>query len=158
MNYVEDFIDENNKQSDEREHVPAHSTDDVHAPVDDVSESRDTATDDDVAESDEQVNESAAETDSAEEEPEDKPEDQVTQLQQRLLTSLVKEDGRLADPADLPFDATLLEDPEKLYEAITDLITRKPGLKARGVQGDVGAGERSTQGKPFDLIEFIKGL
>lgn len=89
----------------------------------------------------------------------DTPEDDVDELKAQILALLVEKDGRLADPADLPFDPEYLKDPEALYQAITDLITRKPGLKARGARGDVGAGQGNKGApKPIDLIDIIKNL
>lgn len=89
----------------------------------------------------------------------DTPEDDVDELKGQILALLVEKDGRLADPADLPFEPEYLKDPEALYQAITDLITRKPGLKARGAHGDVGAGQGNKGApKPIDLIDIIKNL
>lgn len=89
----------------------------------------------------------------------DTPEDDVDELKGQILALLVEKDGRLADPADLPFEPEYLKDPEALYQAITDLITRKPGLKARGARGDVGAGQGNKGApKPIDLIDIIKNL
>lgn len=87
----------------------------------------------------------------------DTPEDDVDGLKGQILALLVEKDGRLADPADLPFEPEYLKDPEALYQAITDLITRKPGLKARGARGDVGAGQANKGApKPPNLIDIIK--
>ena len=89
----------------------------------------------------------------------DTPEDDVDELKAQILALLIEKDGRLADPADLPFEPEYLKDPEALYQAITDLITRKPGLKARGARGDVGAGQGNKGApKPIDLIDIIKNL
>lgn len=80
-------------------------------------------------------------------------------LAQRLHVALVAADGRLADPEDLPYSEEYLEDPEALADAITELISRKPGLRAQQVTGDVGQGRRGSGGKaPADLISIIKGL
>lgn len=80
-------------------------------------------------------------------------------LEKHLHTALVRLDGRLADPEDLEFDAEHLDDGDKLAEAISDLITRKPGLKKQQLSGDVGAGKRGTEKKPTtDLLSIIKGL
>lgn len=77
----------------------------------------------------------------------------------RLLEALVKLDGRLADPKDLDFSPDYLDDPDALDEAIGDLIKRKPGLRARQIAGDVGAGARGNekQAKP-DLMQLMKAL
>ena len=80
-------------------------------------------------------------------------------IAQRLQTALVSLDGRLADPEDLPFDWAYVEDPEALAEAISDLVARKPGLKAQQIAGDAGHGRRgSDKTPPADLISLIRGL
>lgn len=82
----------------------------------------------------------------------------VDELERRLHAALVKADGRLADPADLEFNVEHLDDPEALEAAITGLVERKPGLRARQYRGDVGAGKRGGSNvKPVDLIELMRG-
>lgn len=82
----------------------------------------------------------------------------VDELERRLHAALVKADGRLADPADLEFNVEHLDDAEALEAAITDLVERKPGLRARQYGGDVGAGKRGGSNvKPVDLIELMRG-
>ena len=77
----------------------------------------------------------------------------------RLHAALVRADGRLADPDDLPFDAAHLDDAEALTAAIGDLVERKQGLRARQYGGDVGAGARGDTPKVnTDLIEIIRGI
>ncbi|MGO1827053.1 MAG: hypothetical protein ACTH0J_08975 [Corynebacterium variabile] len=77
----------------------------------------------------------------------------------RLHAALVAADGRLADPDDLEFDDAHLDDPDALCGAITDLVKRKPGLRAQQVRGDVGAGERGSRKQaPTDLLTIMKGL
>ncbi|WP_144413419.1 hypothetical protein [Corynebacterium epidermidicanis] len=79
-------------------------------------------------------------------------------LEQQLHLALVKLDGRLADPADLPFHAEHLEDPEQLSAAITALVEKNPRMKAMRPIGDAGQGNRGGA-KPaeFDLIKAIRG-
>lgn len=84
---------------------------------------------------------------------------QSDELAHKLHTALVKLDGRLADPEDLEFNEDHLEDPDALAEAITDLVTRKPGLKAQQLAGDVGQGKRGSDPKPeVDLISIMRKL
>lgn len=86
-------------------------------------------------------------------------EQEKTALAQRLHESLVAADGRLSDPAALDFNAEHLDDPAALTDAITDLIRRRPGLKARSAAGDVGAGSRGpAAGGQVSLIDHIRGL
>ncbi len=61
-------------------------------------------------------------------------------LAARLHTALVAATGRLADPSDLPFEESHLDDAETLTTAIDELLTRKPHLASRRPVGDVGQG------------------
>lgn len=81
------------------------------------------------------------------------------ELEKRLHAALVAKDGRLADPGDLEFNSEHLDDVDALAGAISELITRKPGLKAQQLRGDVGAGNRQSPKKPpMDLLSIIKGM
>lgn len=81
------------------------------------------------------------------------------ELEKRLHAALVAKDGRLADPGDLEFNPEHLDDDDALAAAISELITRKPGLKAQQLRGDVGAGNREAPKKPQnDLLSIIRGL
>ena len=81
------------------------------------------------------------------------------ELEQRLHNALVAKDGRLADPADLEFDPEHLDNPEALSNAISNLVAKKPGLRAQRLSGDVGAGVREKPKPPTtDLLSIMKGL
>lgn len=66
-------------------------------------------------------------------------------LAKRLHTAIVAATGRLADPADLDFDETHLDDSEALEAAIESLIASKPHLASRRPRGDVGQGVRAAE-------------
>src|SRR5690606_37569151 len=51
-------------------------------------------------------------------------------LRRRLVAALIAQDGRLADPEDLPYDPSYL-DPDRLSEATTALLEAKPHYAAR---------------------------
>ena len=72
-----------------------------------------------------------------------------------LFTALVKLDGRLADPSDLPYSEEYLTDEAALERAISDLLERKPGLAARQYRGNIGAGVKGDS--PTSLIEIMRG-
>ena len=72
-----------------------------------------------------------------------------------LFTALVRLDGRLADPSDLPYSEKYLTDETALEAAISDLLERKPGLAARQYRGNIGAGIKTNQ--PTSLIELMRG-
>jgi len=62
------------------------------------------------------------------------------EMSRRLHLELVRATGKLADPDDLPFDEAHLEDVDVLDAAIADLLTRKPHLASRRPTGDIGQG------------------
>lgn len=72
-----------------------------------------------------------------------------------LFTALVKLDGRLADPSDLPYSDEYLTDEAALESAISDLLERKPGLAARQYRGNIGAGVKGDS--PTSLIDLMRG-
>ena len=72
-----------------------------------------------------------------------------------LFTALVKLDGRLADPSDLPYSEEYLTDEAALESAISELLERKPGLAARQYRGNIGAGVKGDS--PTSLIELVRG-
>lgn len=76
-------------------------------------------------------------------------------LAQRLHQALVESTGRLADPTDMPFDESHLDDPEALQDAVEDLVARKPHLASRRPRGDVGQGASSSAGD-VDLAALLR--
>jgi hypothetical protein len=76
-------------------------------------------------------------------------------LAARLHTALVAATGRLADPSDLAFEETHLDDDNALTAAIDDLLTRKPHLASRRPAGDVGQGA-SASGETVDLAGLLR--
>ena len=84
------------------------------------------------------------------------PAEQLTTANTRLHAALVALDGRLANPADLPFDPAHLADESALKAAISELIEARPGLKKNYVAGDVGQGARGDNKRGADLIELMK--
>ena len=75
---------------------------------------------------------------------------------ERLHLELVRATGKLADPSDLPFDETYLDDPEALADAIDELLERKPHLASRRPVGDIGQGRRGSAAEPFSLLGILK--
>ena len=76
-------------------------------------------------------------------------------LAERLHGALVAATGRLADPSDIAFDDSHIDDPEALTAAIDDLLTRKPHLATRKPSGDVGQGATGTA-DPVDLAGLLR--
>ena len=76
-------------------------------------------------------------------------------LATRLHTALVAATGRLADPSDLPFEESHVDDAEGLTTAIDELLTRKPHLASRRPSGDVGQGA-SGGSETVDLAGMLR--
>ena len=73
-----------------------------------------------------------------------------SKLAEKLVYSMASQNGRLADPTDLPVTPELLDDdgipdPQKVADAIADLVKRKPHLAAVKPTGDIGQGPRDDQ-------------
>ncbi|MGY3555657.1 hypothetical protein [Williamsia sp. R60] len=81
---------------------------------------------------------------------------QLREVQEQLHRAMVEKSGALADPADLPFDADHLQDPEALTAAIQELLAAKPHLKARRFVGDVGQGNRESATAGVDLLGILR--
>ncbi len=73
----------------------------------------------------------------------------------RLHTALVAATGRLADPSDLAFDESHLDDAEALTTALDELLSRKAHLASRRPSGDVGQGA-SGGGDDVDLAGILR--
>ena len=78
-------------------------------------------------------------------------------LRQELFQARVMVDGRLIDPADLPYSEELLTDGDALTGAIDELLARKPYL-AKRPSGDIGAGARGDAATPSNLVTLIRNL
>lgn len=73
-----------------------------------------------------------------------------------LFTARVGALGKLHDPADMPFDAELLDDPAKLTAAVDQLVERKPYMARQTLAGNVGQG--ATPSTPsVSLIDALRG-
>ena len=83
----------------------------------------------------------------------------VESLARRLHAELVRADGRVSDPADIPFDPAHLDDEAALTAAIDAAIESRPGIRARQYGGDIGAGNRGgSQRPPVDLIQLMRDI
>lgn len=76
-------------------------------------------------------------------------------LAQRLHAAQVAATGRLADPTDLPYDETLLDDPAALTAAIDALLATKPHLASRRPTGNIGQG-LSDQPSTVSLANILR--
>ena len=80
-------------------------------------------------------------------------------LARRLHAALVQLDGRVSDPAAVPFDPAHLDgDGAALTAAIDELVENSPAIRSRQYGGDIGAGSRgSAPAAPVDLIQLMRG-
>jgi hypothetical protein len=81
---------------------------------------------------------------------------QTDAIAQRLHLELVRATGKLADPTDLAFDETHLDDPDALAAAVDELLASKPHLASRRPVGDIGQGNRGSAAEPFSLLGLLK--
>ncbi|MCK8644398.1 hypothetical protein [Mycobacterium colombiense] len=79
-------------------------------------------------------------------------------LAARLHTAQVAATGKLADPADFPYnpDADLLDDSEAFNQAIDEFLEAKPHLRSRTPRGDVGQGNRGKPEEPVNFLNILK--
>ena len=81
----------------------------------------------------------------------------VKDLEAKLHRLMVENTGQLADPADLPFDASHLENPEALASAIAALLEERPHLKARRFEpGAAAQGAKSGASGSVDLAGMMR--
>lgn len=73
-----------------------------------------------------------------------------------LFHARVAATGRLADPDDLAFDESLLDDRDALLAAVEDLLARKPHMGSRKPRGDVGQGHGGGS-NDVDLAGILRG-
>lgn len=91
----------------------------------------------------------------------DAAEARTEELRHRLWTAQVSATGKLADPADFPFDPAdtdLMDDPEAFGAAIDELIAAKPHLRSRIPTGSIAQGVRGAADEPFTLMGALKAL
>ena len=77
------------------------------------------------------------------------------ELAKRVHRLMVERTGRLADPDDLPFDETHLEDEQSLIAALDALLDSKPHLASRRPTGNIGQGASGAEGAP-DLAALMR--
>ena len=80
-------------------------------------------------------------------------------LERALFTERVRALDVLADPTDLPFDADMLDDPDALSEAVTELVRARPHYRRRGTAapGDTGSRDRAARGDGVSLTGIMRG-
>jgi hypothetical protein len=86
-------------------------------------------------------------------------EGRVGELERELFTERVRALDLLADPADLPYDPELLEDPDALAEAARRLVKDRPHYRRRGTLDGTGTGSRDRAGSTdgVSLAAIMRG-
>ena len=64
--------------------------------------------------------------------------------------------GVLIDPADLPFDPDIVDDPAAIAQAARDLVAERPYLGRNRTTINVGQHEAGSDAPPFDLATAIR--
>lgn len=77
-------------------------------------------------------------------------------LQREVFGLRVAALGKLHDASDMPFDPALLDDPDKLAQAVDELVARKPYLARQEVRGTVGQGAAPAT-PSVSLIDALRG-
>jgi hypothetical protein len=75
---------------------------------------------------------------------------------QRLHVELVRATGKLADPTDLEFDESHLDDADALAAAVDELLARKPHLASRRPTGEIGQGASPSAASSVDLAALLR--
>ncbi|ULN33616.1 hypothetical protein [Mycolicibacterium smegmatis] len=77
-------------------------------------------------------------------------------LARQLFRLRVDATGKLASADDLPFDADLLADDDKLNAAVDELIAKHPHYAKRRATGSIGQGERGHESVPQDFSSLLR--
>ena len=86
-------------------------------------------------------------------------EGRVTELERALFTERVRALDVLADPADLPYDGDLLEDPDAMRSAVDALVRERPHYRRRGTAdpSSTGSRHRSSPSDTVSLSAIMRG-
>lgn len=83
------------------------------------------------------------------------PDAEVGRLREQLWRERVAATGLLIDPEAMPLDVDLIDDPDGIRAAATDLVARKPYLRANPTTSDVGQHDRPSD-TPFSLSAALR--
>lgn len=87
--------------------------------------------------------------------PDRDPDAEVARLREQLWRERVAATGLLIDPEAMPLDVDLIDDPDGIRAAATDLVARKPYLRANPTTSDVGQHDRASD-TPFSLSAALR--
>lgn len=83
-------------------------------------------------------------------------EHRADELARALFSARVAATGLVENPAEIAFDADVLDDTEALAEVIDAAIVARPYIKARKVSGDAGQGQRGNPAGPQDFSSLFR--
>ena len=86
-------------------------------------------------------------------------EGRAAELERALFTERVRALDVLADPADLPYDGDLLEDPDAMRAAVDALVRERPHYRRRGTAdpSSTGSRHRSSPSDTVSLSAIMRG-
>ena len=86
-------------------------------------------------------------------------EGRAAELERALFTERVRALDVLADPADLPYDGELLEDPDAMRAAVDALVRERPHYRRRGTAdpSSTGSRHRSSPSDTVSLSAIMRG-
>lgn len=80
----------------------------------------------------------------------------VDELARALFAARVAATGKLANPAEVLFNADILDDADAINEAVDAAIAERPYIRARRIAGDVGQGPRGENTAPTDFSGLFR--
>lgn len=84
-------------------------------------------------------------------------EDRAEALARELFAARVAATGKLANPAELEYNADILDDPEAIDAAIEAAIAERSYIASRRPSGNVGQGVKGSEPERFSLLDRLKG-
>ena len=83
----------------------------------------------------------------------------AAELERALFTERVRALDVLADPADLPYDGDLLDDPDAMRAAVDALVRERPHYRRRGTAdpSSTGSRHRSSPSDTVSLAAIMRG-
>ncbi|BCO71432.1 hypothetical protein [Mycobacterium intracellulare] len=81
----------------------------------------------------------------------------VDELSRALFAAHVAATGKLENPAEIEYNADIVDDADAINEAIDAAIAQRPYIKARRTVGNVGQGIKGDSTAEFSLLDRLKG-
>lgn len=81
---------------------------------------------------------------------------QIDELRAQLFEARTAAAGVLIDPADLPFDPDIVDDPDAIAQAARDLVAERPYLARNRTTSNIGQHEHASSTPAFSLAGAIR--